>query len=615
MSEMFSSPFSHVLHTNYVASSTETQAIHDLLASPTQELSRLAGEISLLQKALETLTARSEGLKSHVDAHLALISPFRRLPAEIISEIFIRCLPTDRNPTRSMTEAPLLLTVISKSLREIALSTPQLWNALHVFLPNSSFSNSVGMEELEPLIERRREGLEAWFKRSRCLPLSISVYLSGYGRLAGSVSDSYVDFLKSIISFSNRWKRIQLHLSPFFVDMLNALVADLSPEDIPMLESLDVFYDSNTDNRRQGAAAVYLPPSGSRKPQLPLHGLISNAPSLHSFAVHHHSHSMDHLQLPWKNLTSLTMKSDRDSSRLTVDQTLHLLANSPNLSTCTLGVLLTSSAPGLDIPDISLSSLGALSLYFTLPSGDLPFPEVENQLFSIFSVIRAPILSRFAFITQGFDLGRAFGSIPFAPLLESSTCDIEELYLSFPLKSQDILVECLRTLPSITHLYLESCMPSHNRFLLNDKSSVAQILDDAFMGHLSIGEGNLAPLCPRLEKLVLPDCKYVSEEALLAFAHSRAHSRDDPEVSRLKLLDVHFTCDRSESLANSERPDRDAADSRLTGQLGILRGKGIFVSWNYPVRDVPHIPDSPWEGLTESAYPGWRPELLSSPIH
>ncbi|KIK62711.1 hypothetical protein GYMLUDRAFT_164176, partial [Collybiopsis luxurians FD-317 M1] len=180
MSEPFSSPFSHVLRTNYAASFTETQAIHTLLAAPSEELSRLAGEISRVRKTLEELTSRYDHLKTHVDAHLALISPLRRLPREIISEIFVQCLPTDRNPTRSLTEAPLLLTVLSKGLREIALSTPQLWNALHVFLPNTSFNSPIGIDELEPLIRRRKEGVEAWFQRSRCLPLSISVYLSGY---------------------------------------------------------------------------------------------------------------------------------------------------------------------------------------------------------------------------------------------------------------------------------------------------------------------------------------------------------------------------------------------------------------------------------------------------
>jgi hypothetical protein len=37
------------------------------------------------------------GLGAYVDTHKALISPARRLPLDIIEEIFVACLPTHRN--------------------------------------------------------------------------------------------------------------------------------------------------------------------------------------------------------------------------------------------------------------------------------------------------------------------------------------------------------------------------------------------------------------------------------------------------------------------------------------------------------------------------------------
>ncbi|KAJ3745138.1 hypothetical protein DFH05DRAFT_1121964 [Lentinula detonsa] len=605
--EAFASPFAHVLHTNYAASAAESQTIHTLLASPSDELSKLAEEIGRVQETLDRLISRQTLLKTHVDAHLALISPFRRLPREIISEIFIQCLPTDRNPTRSLTEAPLLLTMISKDLRELALSTPQLWTNIHVYLPHCSLNGQVDVDEMEALIQCRREGIEAWLARSRCLPLSISVHLSGYGRLTGSDSASYISFLECIVSFAPRWKRIQLHLSPFFVNLLNTLVNDLKPEDVPWLESVEIFYNSGVENGR-ASAGVYPSYTGNNKPLLPLSDLIVRAPSLQSFAVHHHSQNLHQLQLPWSNLTDLTMQSGRGDSRLTLDQTMHVLTSSPNLSTCTLGVMLTSIDSGFQVPDdIPLNSLRALSLYFSLPPGaddDIPASEVENRFHSLFSVIRAPLLTKLAFIAKGFEFRRGLDYIPFKPLLKRSGCKLEELYLSCPLKSQSILLDCLRALPTATSIFLESYSPI--------ESTAIRTMDDIFVGHLTLTEDDPTPVCPRLEKLVLSECKHVSEEALVSFAQSRSDSAlrcASGEIARLKLLDVRFPCPRPEYSTKS--------NADLLSKMDQLYTEGVVVSWKYLATEIPlttPIPDSPWEGLPTSPYSGWNPEYLSQHI-
>ncbi|KAJ3766556.1 hypothetical protein FB446DRAFT_382109 [Lentinula raphanica] len=607
MSEAFPSPFSHLLHTNYAASADETRAIRQLIHSPRQELSMLTEDIDRVQETLNKLVHRQTLLKTHVDAHLALISPFRRLPREIISEIFIQCLPTDRNSTRSLTEAPLLLTMISKDLRELALSIPQLWTNIHVFLPHCSLNGQMDVDQMEELVQRRREGVERWLTRSGCLPLSISVHLSGYGRLTGSDSASYISFLECIVSFAPRWQRIQLHLSPFFVNLLNTLVNDLKPEDVPWLESVEIFYNSGAENGR-ASAGVYPSYTSHQKPLLPLSDLIVRAPSLQSFAVHHHSQNLHQLQLPWSNLTDLTMQSRRGDSRLTIDQTLHVLASSPNLSTCTLGVMLTSNDTGFQVPDdIPLNSLRALSLYFSLPPGaedDIPASEVENRFYTLFSIIRAPLLTKLAFIAKGFEFRRGLDYIPFKPLLKRSGCKLEELYLSCPFTSQTLLLDCLRALPTVASIFLESCSPV--------SSNCIQIMDDSFFGHLTVSEDDPTPVCPQLEKIVLSECKHVSEEALLAFAQSRSDGlsrRATGEITRLRLLDARFPRARPEYSTDSEK--------HISSKIEQLHSEGVVVKWKYLVPEVPaiaQIPDSPWEGLPTSPYTGWNPEYLSRHI-
>ncbi|KAF9065618.1 hypothetical protein BDP27DRAFT_1331849 [Rhodocollybia butyracea] len=346
------------------------------------------------------------------------------------------------------------------------------------------------------------------------LPLSMSIQMSVYGRLSGSISDAYLSLLESIVFFSQQWKHIQLHLSPFFVGLLNSLVEDLEPEDVPWLKSVEIFLEPSTQRRLSSAvypSSSYREGNGNGKPLLPFQDLIRLAPSLQSFAVHQHSQPLHQLQLPWANFTDLTFKSPCDSSR----------------------VLLTPVDPASTTDMIQLNSLCALSLHFTLPNDDLPVGEVEARFNNLFGVIHAPGLRRLAFIARVFDFRRGIGCIPFMPLLEGSASSppLKELYLSAPLKSQSILISCLRSLSALTHLCLNPCTMMQNRFDPECKIVPVPIVDDILVQRLTVGlalsnadtdaETTPSPLCPRLKKLVLPSCRHASEEALLAFARSR----------------------------------------------------------------------------------------------
>ncbi|KAJ6544218.1 hypothetical protein B0H19DRAFT_894535, partial [Mycena capillaripes] len=122
-----SSPFAPQLGTNYCPKDEEVLEIKALLVEPSLRLKRLDDEITDLQKAIDKLAEERNSLGAYVDAHKALISPVRRLPLDIIQEIFIACLPTHSNCVVSAIEAPVLLGRICSSWRAISLSTPRLW--------------------------------------------------------------------------------------------------------------------------------------------------------------------------------------------------------------------------------------------------------------------------------------------------------------------------------------------------------------------------------------------------------------------------------------------------------------------------------------------------------
>ncbi|KAJ6465787.1 hypothetical protein C8R45DRAFT_1022389 [Mycena sanguinolenta] len=132
-----SSPFALRLGTNYCPTDTEVLEIRSLLVEPALRIKNLEDKIADLQKSIDQLVEERVGLESYVGAHSALISPVRRLPLDIIQEIFVACMPTHRNCVMSATEAPVLLGRICSGWRTISLSTPRLWASLHIVEPPS----------------------------------------------------------------------------------------------------------------------------------------------------------------------------------------------------------------------------------------------------------------------------------------------------------------------------------------------------------------------------------------------------------------------------------------------------------------------------------------------
>ncbi|KAJ6523353.1 hypothetical protein B0H19DRAFT_1201916 [Mycena capillaripes] len=90
-------------------------------------IDHFSAEIERQREVLKQL----ESSKSAVQRQLnALRDPIARLPLEISSEIFLRCL--SGSPTPDAEIAPTLLLNVCNSWSHIALSTPTLWNAIHM---------------------------------------------------------------------------------------------------------------------------------------------------------------------------------------------------------------------------------------------------------------------------------------------------------------------------------------------------------------------------------------------------------------------------------------------------------------------------------------------------
>ncbi|KAK7031026.1 hypothetical protein VNI00_013816 [Paramarasmius palmivorus] len=228
----FPSSFNHVLRTNYAPSPDELTAIRKLISGPEEK-------IRLLNEKISELQAERDDLQSFVDDHRALLSPARRLPRDVVAEIFLRCLSTARLPTCDVTTSPLLLTTICRYWREVAITTPRLWRAVHFVLPTLiGYTMHHGFRNL---VRFRKGGLQLWLCRAGSVPLTISCYAPVDDPKPQNVREElqtmYTEHLEILSRYSAQWQA--LYLSHIPQELLSPIRV-LNASDVPFLRTLSL---------------------------------------------------------------------------------------------------------------------------------------------------------------------------------------------------------------------------------------------------------------------------------------------------------------------------------------------------------------------------------------
>src|ERR1700685_988533 len=198
------SPFLAVLRSNYAVSAIEALRIEQIITKHDKGIAQIDKEIAQTLVMLNRLQHRRAGLVTSLQAHKALISPIRRIPPEILAKIFVLCLPDDDVVEVDVLDAPLLLVQICSHWRNIALSTPRLWNSISVDIKFDEVSADYTLD-CRPF--GRKHSIEAWLSGSGNLPLSIKIYYIDYD--PWPISDDFVDIF---IPWSSRWSNLHLDL-------------------------------------------------------------------------------------------------------------------------------------------------------------------------------------------------------------------------------------------------------------------------------------------------------------------------------------------------------------------------------------------------------------------
>ncbi|KAJ7740015.1 hypothetical protein DFH07DRAFT_751826, partial [Mycena maculata] len=300
------SPFTSKLGTNYCPTDKEMVEIEALLIEPGHRMKRLDEEIVEMQKALDKLTEERDSLGAYIGAHKALVSPVRRLPLDIIQEIFVACLPTHRNCVMSAREAPVLLGRICSAWRAISFSTPRLWASLHIADPGSSKADKS---------EQRLEVTRTWLQRSDQCPLSISLHSPGPDSILHNPPSPTAAFLQVLIPFASRWQHIRFEIWIGFFETLG----QLSASDVPMLQSFAL------NQVRGHEQSVF---EWDRLVML-------SGPSIYSLSISGSGAFLERLPVRWAHLTALSTLGMEDL-HISSTTALWAITQCPNLQTFSL---------------------------------------------------------------------------------------------------------------------------------------------------------------------------------------------------------------------------------------------------------------------------------------
>lgn len=352
-----------------------------------------------------------------------------RLVPELWLEIFTRCLPDDTS-SFGVDEAPLKLTRVCRSWRNLAISSPSLWSAIYVVAPEYNPNHHDGYLDM----------LQLWLERSRRFPLSIS-FTAPYVAHP-SVTASIWEIL---IAHSSRWRTLDITVPDTWV---TAFISSSFPKDLPFLESLTIHVTYPDWKRQPLTSLTFHSSSIPRLKTFSLLGVPSVAPSA--------------LQLNWSQLSNITIQpasgwelghfGDLSSCLEILDQAKNLshfsmfLEAGLNLSRWK-GVRLKSNVDSLHIrlrqqqPDDD-------SAWYISPASYL------SNIKTFFACLTLPKVQD---IGVEIEWGLARDKWPqeaFTSVLDASSLTVRSLSLKGIPVSETEVLDCLRALPLLTNFTL-----------------------------------------------------------------------------------------------------------------------------------------------------------------
>jgi hypothetical protein len=399
------SPTPHLFGTNGVPSEAESQEIRESIAAVQANISQLDVDITRARRVVERLLKEREALNEYASEHAVFLTPARRLPAEIWSEIFSHCLPECRvddmglrshSWTFSPRYPPEVFLQVCNDWKSIALSSPRLWSSIHLY--RSSRVPPTNM-------------IENWLMRSHPTPLNVILELDEEMITCSDAS--------TVLQQSHRWRSASISIpiyswSPF----------SLLKNNMPELEELHIAFESDTLGT--------LPPPPHILVQI---DFLSNAPKLRRVALGKApSYNIADVKLPWAQLTHFSSPNYLSS----YNQLAALLQSAPELLEVEL-----SLAWGVQMTyhPVQHSHLHNLSLHI-----------LQGDAGSVFEHLSLPSLRMLSI--EASDSDWFWTSSPFESFMLHNGPSLDRFKVTSLTVVGLEVVACLTALPSLRHFSL-----------------------------------------------------------------------------------------------------------------------------------------------------------------
>ncbi|KAJ2922888.1 hypothetical protein H1R20_g14178, partial [Candolleomyces eurysporus] len=362
------SPFSEYLNSSYIPSDAETPLIRALIQQKLDVIGSIDKEIKEVEDSLAALKIRRKATKIFIRKHQALLAPIKLLPPDILSTVFLACLPLIECPEAAMTpnHPAVVISQVCHHWRQLAFDTPLLWSRIQLILPNVNCNPYFPLDEadrvngetaalFDSVVQRLFDTTAIWLGRSKDCPLTIfmdasesaagGVDLSQLRTLEGSVLMGLGKLVGLLLSESKRWEQIRFRLAIVGDSCKSQLsrLLFLTPQDVPILHKASIVI-----NAVDILEAPLSPIVGSEPTDFwdgiamgTIHGQSLQSLTL---ACPKAATKLKALQVNWGGLTELSLRphmlvSGRNGvTDLTADEALNLLRLCPNLKRCNLAI-------------------------------------------------------------------------------------------------------------------------------------------------------------------------------------------------------------------------------------------------------------------------------------
>ncbi|KAK7043203.1 hypothetical protein VNI00_008557 [Paramarasmius palmivorus] len=557
------SPFLSKLRTDFLPSPAEKLEVHQLISTRKERLQAIEDEIAQLR-------AEQDEIRRFIDDHLALISPIRQVHADILRGIFNKCIPESGFPACSARDAPLLLTEVCRLWREVAISTPTLWNRIHIGLP--TLGHLPTTDKFCSYMHLWRDGIQTWLQRSGTVPLVLSI--SGavdWDMEEETARRFHGDVARQLLPYASRWKSLSLSVPDRIWTALTESTVELTS--LEELKSRHPHSDEDYDNS--------------------LKAVLQRAPSLHKLKL---EQLYPDLPVRWNCMTEIVLRpSSWPRDRLITAEAIQLLSSScSSLRHFTVCIYVATQDPLDTFSPVILPNLQTLNI-----DAEGPSPTTDSfwaPLQHFLDHVTSPKLVDFG-LRFPHPHRRTMPLITLVGFLARSGCALRSLVLDVPAAGAE-LVALLASMPSLTQLKLVAAGE-----LVPGTSDSDWHLPGLLIDSLTPSPSNIDVLCSDLEFLVFRRCRSFVAGPILALAEARCTEKSS--TRKLKRLQVGF--------------DDIIDDAKVSLELDALRNRGVLVQFS-ALSEQPYakiVATSPKPDFCDYAHSAelWWPEYPSQAFH